>query len=344
MRELSATADALSNYENALAAGDSATAQVVVRRLLAADADPVAVLIDVVAAAQRSVGARWQRGEWTVAQEHAATAISVAATKLVRDRLNRVPVTRGRVIVACAEREWHALPAMMIDCALRAHGWDTTLLGASTSPLRLSQYLQDIGPEAVAVSCSVLGALPAARRFIEAGTAAGVPVVVGGSAFGADDTRARALGATAWAPDAHRAVAVMDTLPAVVPPVTPLPRERATELAALEVAHRRLYSTLRQRWSFVAEVAAADDEQRQAVADVADDSLRQLLHAITAALMTDDARPVSETSAWIADVLAHRGVDRALVVELGGVLAETLCDYPLARAVAVEHFAAGLRQ
>ena len=128
--------------------------------------EPVTVLTDVIAAAQRAVGDRWQRGEWTVAQEHAATAMAVAATKTVMRHVRRTPVTRGRIIVACAEREWHALPAMIIDCALRSHGWDTTLLGASTSPLRLNQYLQDLGPEAVAVSCSVLGALPTTRRFL----------------------------------------------------------------------------------------------------------------------------------------------------------------------------------
>jgi hypothetical protein len=56
---------------------------------------------------------------------------------------------------------------VIIDCALRAHGWDTTLLGASTNPMRLNQYLQDLGPEAVAVSCSVLGSLPTCQVLCE---------------------------------------------------------------------------------------------------------------------------------------------------------------------------------
>src|SRR4029079_11324317 len=91
---------------------------------------PIRVLTDVIAVAQRAVGGRWQRGEWSVAEEHAATATSVSATKIVRAHVDRSPVTRGRVIVACAQREWHELPAMIIECALRAEGWDTTLLGA----------------------------------------------------------------------------------------------------------------------------------------------------------------------------------------------------------------------
>ena len=159
--------DTLKGYEDAVASGDNAAATAVVDEMLTAGAQPVTVLTDVIAAAQRAVGARWQRGEWTVAQEHAATAMAVDATKTVMRYVRRTPLTRGRIIVACAEREWHALPAMIIDCALRSHGWDTTLLGSSTSALRLNQFLQDLGPEAVAVSCSMLGALSTTRRFIE---------------------------------------------------------------------------------------------------------------------------------------------------------------------------------
>ncbi len=106
---------------------------------------------------------------------------------------------------------------MIIGCALRANGWDTTVLGAATSPMRLSQHLADSGPDAVAISCSVLGALPTTRRFIEAATAAGVPTLVGGPAFGYDNVRAHALGATAWASDAYAAVLTMEALPTIAP-------------------------------------------------------------------------------------------------------------------------------
>ena len=262
--------------------------------MLASGADPVSVLTDVVAAAQREVGKRWQRGEWSVAEEHAATAMAISATKVVAEHVRRAPVTRGTVIVACAEREWHALPAMIIDCALRAHGWDTTLLGASTNPMRLNQYLQDLGPEAVAVSCSVLGSLPTCRRFIEASTASGVPILVGGPAFGPDDLRARALGATAWARDAQGAIAAMSDLPAVVAPAAPLPGPAAAEQAALDEDHRRLVALLRARWSLTSAGHSPGDELSPATLADAEDALHQVLHAISAALLTGDPRPVAD--------------------------------------------------
>lgn len=332
----------LTRYEATLVADDATSARALVEELLADGIDPVTVLTDVVARTQREVGTRWQRGEWTVAQEHAATAISVAATKAVSRHVRRTPVTRGRILVACSEREWHALPAMIIDCALRADGWDSTLLGAATSPMRLNQHLQDLGPEAVAVSCSVLGALPTTRRFIEASTAAGVPIVVGGPAFGADDVRARALGATAWAPSAQAAVLAVNGLPAVVPPAPPLPAGPAGEQALLEVDHRMLVDTLRVRWSVSAAAGPPEAASPGDLTDVANDVLHQVLHAVAATLLTGDPRPVSESAWWIADLMRTRGIDIATVYELGDVLTESLSDYPLARELITRHFTAGI--
>jgi methanogenic corrinoid protein MtbC1 len=342
MRVVEPGDDVLARYEAALRADDANAARTLVDELLADGVDPVSVLTDVVAASQRAVGTRWQRGEWSVADEHAATAIAVAATKAVSRHVRRQPVTRGRVVVACAEREWHALPAMIIDCALRAHGWDSTMLGPATSPMRLNQHLQDLGPEATAVSCSVLGALPTTRRFIEASTAAGVPVVVGGPAFGYDDVRARALGATAWASTAQGAVAAVDALPPVVSPVAPLPPRPAAEQAALDLDHRLIVDTLRERWSVSASAGPPESASPGDLTDVANDVLHQVLHALGAALLTGDTRPVGETAAWIAELMSTRGLDVAVVHELGEVLDVTLATYPLARELLRRHFADGV--
>jgi len=324
----------LSEYQDALAARDRPLATRIVTELLEDGTDPVAVLTDVIAASQRDVGLRWQRGEWSVADEHAATAISIAATRAVGDHVSRFPLRNKSVLVACAEREWHELPAMIIACALRANGWDTTVLGAATSPMRLSQHIADQGPDAVAISCSVLGSLPPTRRFIEAATAAGVPTLVGGPAFGYDNVRAHALGATAWASDAHAAVLTMEALPTVAPALPELSPAAASEQAFLDLHHRRIVDTLRERWSLTRE-----PHPNAALTNLANDTLNQALHALSAALITGDPRPISETAWWIGDVLQARGADPAAVTELASLLTEVLDDSPLARELAATHFA-----
>jgi methanogenic corrinoid protein MtbC1 len=329
---------ALQRYEQAVANGDRRQIVCLVDDLLADGVAPLDVLTGVVAAAQREIGLRWQRGEWSVAQEHAATAMAMAATEVIADRIAQTSPTRGQVIVTCAEREWHWLPAAIVSSALRADGWETKLLGPATSPLRLSQYVQDLGPEAVAVSCSVLGAVPTSRRFIEASTSAGVPVIVGGSAFGSDDVRARALGATAWAADADGAVDAMTRLPVAVAPAPPLPQAAAQEQAALALDHSRLVARIQRQWTVTADSAA--HPAQAAMRAVARDALSQPLHAVAVAVLTDDPRPVAETAAWIADLLRNRDVDPGPAVEdLAAVLCTTLIDYPLSVGVIREHFA-----
>ncbi|MET1073323.1 MAG: cobalamin-dependent protein [Umezawaea sp.] len=321
-------------FDHALSTVDASAAVALVQGLLDDGVAPLTVLVDVIALGQRAVGDRWQRGEWTVAKEHAATAVAVSATEAVTRFAERVPATRGRVVVACAEREWHALPAMIISTAIRLHGWDTVLLGASTSPARLSQCLHDVGPDATAVSCSVLGALSTTRRFIEASTTAGVPIMVGGSAFGHDDVRARALGATAWAPHAQGAVDELRRLPPVVRRATPLPRAVTAEQAAIEVDHQRLVQALRDRWSATTSDGPATEVARELP--------HQALHAVSAALLTGDPRPLAETATWIDRLLTARGADPRLAGELGDVLATALRDYPAAHGLVLRHWTEGL--
>ncbi|WP_431239545.1 cobalamin B12-binding domain-containing protein [Mycolicibacterium aichiense] len=328
MRELTPLAD----YQHALASRNRAQATGVVTQLLTDGVDPVTILTDVIATSQREVGMRWQRAEWTVADEHAATAISVAATGAVAEYVNAIPLRGRSVLVACAEREFHELPAMIIGCALRAHGWETTVLGAATSPMRLSQHLVDHGHDAVAISCSVLGALPTTRRFIEAATAAGVPTLVGGPAFGYDDVRARALGATAWAPSAHAAVAAMEGLPTVSGVLPEISPAASAEQAQLDLHHRRIVEFLSERWSLTRE------SQNTVFANLTRDILNQALHALSAALLTGDPRPIAETAWWIDDVLQARSADPASVAELANLLADSLDDYPLARDLVRAHF------
>jgi methanogenic corrinoid protein MtbC1 len=333
---------AVPEFDRALSAVDGRAAMSLVRRLLDDGVDPLVVLVDVIAAGQRKVGERWQRGEWSIAKEHAATAVAVAATEVVARFAERTPVTRGKVVVACAEREWHALPALIISSAIRLHGWQTVLLGASTSPARLSQCLHDTGPDATAISCSVLGALSTTRRFIEASTTAGIPVLVGGSAFGYDPTRALALGATAWAPDAHGAVALLDGLPAVVPRTPPLPRERMAEQAAIELDHHRLVEVLRGRWSPTAAGSPNDTLERKLFSAACGEVLHQALHAVSATLLTGDPRPIPETAAWIDRLLTARGADPLLAAELGEVLASALHHFPTAHGLVARYWAEGL--
>lgn len=308
----------------------------VIDELLADGVDPVTVMVDVVAAAQRTVGDLWQRGEWSVAQEHAATALSVSALESVSRTVDSSVPHRGHAVVACAEHEWHAVPATIIAVGLRLAGWEVTLLGASTPTERLSRYLQDVGPDLVAVSCSVPAGLPTSRSFIETSTAAGIPVLAGGGAFGSDARRANALGATAWAADVRTAVEAADSLPVVVRPAEALPHEVTGEQLALQGHRHALVDAVVFRWQTRREVVGppcADGE-----ADLLRETVEQVFHAVVGALLTGDGRLVEETATWVGSVLEVRGPGADGVGDLGSGMAAELVDFPVSSALWNAHW------
>src|SRR5690606_8203008 len=101
-------------YLAAVAVGDRAGALEVVRRLQHGGASPLTVMTDVVAPAQQQVGELWATDAWSVAQEHAATAVSEAVLGLLGAQIPAPRDTTAPVVVSCVEQEWHALPALLV--------------------------------------------------------------------------------------------------------------------------------------------------------------------------------------------------------------------------------------
>ena len=98
------------------------------------------------------LGARWERGEASIAQEHFASS-------LLRGRL--LGLARGwdrgggpRAILACAPNELHDLPLIVFGLALRDRGWRITYLGADTPVETVADAARALEPELVVISAS----------------------------------------------------------------------------------------------------------------------------------------------------------------------------------------------
>lgn len=250
--------------------------------------------LDVVCRAQARVGDAWQRGEWTIAQEHAATAIAedvVAAVALDAD----VPPSRGSVVVACTDGEWHALPARVLAESLRLDGWQVRFLGASVPADQMSALVDELGPDAIAVSCSLASSLWTVRELVEVGRGSGVPVLVGGAGVGAEGRWALRLGATRWAPDPGAAAALLasDAWPRFVDAAPPLdlPDDDAQQL--------------RRQGASLADAAVGTGSPAYPLGRERDD-LRLVLRFLSAALLVDDPSLLEEFLGWLRDTLAHQ--------------------------------------
>jgi methanogenic corrinoid protein MtbC1 len=128
-----------------------------------------------------AVGARWERGELTVAEEH-------VVSEAVRSRLGHLLAdsgggVHGIVILACAPGERHELGLMMATLALRRDGWKIVYLGADT-PLRDAfAFAEKVSANVVALSISMDERGAALEKELgKARPPAGVRLVLGGAA------------------------------------------------------------------------------------------------------------------------------------------------------------------
>jgi methanogenic corrinoid protein MtbC1 len=283
------------------------------------------VVQDLLGSAQAEVGRRWEVNQWSVADEHAATAISDAVLGALGWRIETTE-DQGHVVVTCAEGEWHSLPARMAADVLRLYGWQVTFLGASTPADHLRRFVAEVGAVAVVVSCSVPIFLGGAKRSIQAAHAAEIPALVGGRAFGPDDLRARRLGADGWAPDAVAAAHLLMVWRRQ-PPEVAKPAASASERESLELEAARpelVQATMNELFLRFPPLAGYSETQ---LARTRED-LDYILQFLEAALLTDDPRIfLDEFLPWLTRVLTSRGLPAGVVTVGLEALAAVLDGY-----------------
>jgi MerR family transcriptional regulator, light-induced transcriptional regulator len=199
-------------YLRAALEGDSHAARRVVDEAMDAGMAARDVYLGILQPALYEVGARWERAEISVAQEHLATATTQSLMARLSERLadGAARARRGRAVVACPADELHHLGSRMVADFLEADGWDVLYLGAVTPPEEVARMAARDGRPAdvVALSAALPERLPhvaeacAALRALDPAPF----VLVGGQAFGGDAERALRLGADAFAADAAEAV------------------------------------------------------------------------------------------------------------------------------------------
>lgn len=314
----------------AVADGDEHAAETAVLAALGGGAAAESVLLDVIAPVQAKVGAEWAANRMSVAQEHAATAINgrvIAA--MAHHPAARPPDRPGRVVVACVDGEWHALPARLLAEVLRLRGWRVDFLGAQVPTPQLVAHLHLGSTDAVALSSSLPTRLPTAHAAITACLSTGVPVLAGGAAFGADGRHARLLGATAWAPDARAAADLLaeglprPDLAAVRLPVDDLPhladQEHAVVARTAQQLVKQTLADLEERPPTTTTPHRPDPE------DVA-----HVVEFLAAALYVDDDELFGGFVTWTGDILAARDVPAASLHPVLELLAALLTDLPRA--------------
>lgn len=193
-----------------LVAGDEAGSWRLVEDALAHGLEPVEVHLELLAGAMRLVGDQWASGHATVDEEHRATAVCTRLVGRLGPRFAQRGRSRGTVVLGGVDGDPHALPVALAADVVRAGGWSVVDLGASVPAPSLARAAAGADRlVAVGVSASTTGHEDALAEAVAAvrSAAAGVPVLVGGGAVGAD--LAVTLGADGWAADAGGLVGLL---------------------------------------------------------------------------------------------------------------------------------------
>ena len=323
---------AVARFFQAVERGDTVAATEVVLELWHCGVRTGEIVRSVLARSLEEVGRRWERADWTVAQEHAATAVADAALATLLWTASSEGTRRarsGRMVVACVENEWHSFAGRLAAADLLDAGLDVTFLGPSLPARHLAEYLDPAPPAACGISCVALINLVGARQSIAAAHEVGVPVIAGGTAIRSAE-RAKALGADGWAatgPDATALIERWQRRPPIlrraidVPPDVEVLRSPPTHLIDAAVDEMLL------RYP---PVARFDDDT---LARTREDLIFILLHA-AAALVVDDPVLFLDFTAWLMRLLEPRRVPiRSIALGYQALIEALGPDFPSATAL-----------
>lgn len=305
---------------SAAISGDAGTLYRVASKLMEEGVGFDSLLFDYLLPAERALGHRWEQGDYLISEEHAATAAIETVISLLVGMFDQ-PEDGSHIVIAAAQGDDHSLPGRAISAHLLFNGYRTTFLGGNVPATDLAEFLEAERPDVLVLSCTMSSHLMGAHASIAAAKDAGVPVVVGGRAFGGDETRARSLGADAWSGTLTEVldrvedlVASGATPTAAVVPSPELEKLLSEEIEIIADAHRRLREKVEgrtdRRWL---------------------DELSILLGAVQGAMLTGEDDVLTETLRWQRAIMATHGYQADLV---SGSLHEALAGrFPVAATI-----------
>ena len=195
-------------YLSALLASDATAAAACISDASDHGIGITSLYLEVLIPALVDVGERWHRGELNVAQEHAATQITLAQMQRLRLSAPASRRTGLRAVVTSVEDETHDIGARMVADLLSLDGWEVDFLGANTPTRDLVQFVSDRAPSVVVLSVTTPECLPHAGHAIaELRLLPQSPkVLLGGLAVQGDLEQAQTFGADAIVGDAWETV------------------------------------------------------------------------------------------------------------------------------------------
>ena len=172
-------------YLKALLAGQRKHCRDMVQSLLDANIELKTLFTDLFQRTMYEVGELWENNRITVANEHLATSITESLLNLTYPALFAADRNGKKAVISCSANEFHQVGGKMVADIFELNGWDGHFLGANLPLEDLSRFIQEVGPDVVGLSLSILANLDHLKRGIEVVRTdfPNLDVLIGGQAF-----------------------------------------------------------------------------------------------------------------------------------------------------------------
>jgi 5-methyltetrahydrofolate--homocysteine methyltransferase len=200
---------------HAIMEGDSDAAEEYVRSALESGANPSRLLEEAMIPAMGEVGRLFEEGECYVPEMLVAARAMQSGLSLLRPLLISQGVKPvGRAVIGTVKGDLHDVGKNLVSIMLEGAGYEIHDIGIDVPAEKFVAAVREMQPDFVGLSAMLTTTMLAMRDVIEALQAAGlrdqVKVVVGGAPL--TDAFAQQIGADGYAPDANRAVSLVQSL------------------------------------------------------------------------------------------------------------------------------------
>lgn len=205
----------LQSLYTAILEGDRDAAEEHVRSAIEVGLNPSQLLDEAMIPAMSEVGRLFEAGDCYVPEMLVAARAMQGGLTLLRPLLVKQGVKPvGRVILGTVKGDLHDIGKNLVAIMLEGAGYEIHDLGIDVPSEKFAQAVKEIQPDVVGLSAMLTTTMLEMKTVIESLQAAGlrdkVKVIVGGAPL--TESFAKQIGADGFAPDANRAVALVQSL------------------------------------------------------------------------------------------------------------------------------------